>query len=77
MVYLGRNEAIVDCVGRIEVNNKRKGNKMFNETEFGELMDYYTGKYIRPATEEEQEESRKAGPEGVILVDGKSVYVQD
>lgn len=44
---------------------------------YGDLMDYTTGDYIRPATEAERDESRDAGPEGVIRVDGRSVYVQE
>lgn len=48
---------------------------------YGDLMDYYTGSFIRPATQEEQEASRDAatldGGARVIEVDGRSVYVCD
>jgi len=47
----------------------------------GDLYDYQTGEYIRPATREERELSDAevaAGREqGVIDVDGRSCYVQD
>jgi len=51
--------------------------RMFTGSRFGDLHDYKTGKYIRPATRKEQQDSRRAGPEGVIKVDGRSVYVED
>jgi hypothetical protein len=47
----------------------------------GSLHDYQTGAYIRPATADERAESVEAaehdGGAGVILVDGRSCYVQD
>jgi hypothetical protein len=52
-----------------------------NETNHGDLHDYTSGSYIRPATEAERDASRAAaesdGGAGVILVDGRSCYVQD
>jgi len=44
--------------------------------EHGTLTDYATGEPIRPATRDERRESDEAGPEGVIVVDGRSVYVE-
>ena len=44
-------------------------------TDHGTLTDYQTGEAIRPATRHEREESDDAGPEGIILVDGQSCYV--
>jgi hypothetical protein len=46
-------------------------------SEFGDLHDYATGEYLRPATLPERDESRAAGPEGVILVRGRRCYVQE
>jgi len=52
-----------------------------NEANYGDLHDYQTGAYIRPATEAEQTESVEAaehdGGAGAIDVDGRSCYVQD
>lgn len=48
-----------------------------NTPNYGDLHDYVTGEYMRPATKDEQARSRDAGPEGIIVVDGKSVYVED
>ena len=52
-----------------------------NETNHGDLHDYATGSYIRPATADERAESLSAaesdGGAGVIDVDGRSCYVQD
>ena len=46
------------------------------EAPFGKLMDYITGEYIRPATEQERKDSDaevEAGQyEGVILVDERA-----
>ncbi len=42
---------------------------------FGVLCDYDSGNDIRPATRHELAASLTAGPEGVILVDGRRVYV--
>lgn len=46
----------------------------------GDLMDYTTGEYIRPATASEKAASDAevaAGhPEGIITVDGRSCYVE-
>ena len=48
---------------------------------FGDLKDYYTAEYIRPATEGERRDSRLAaqmdGGAGVIKVDGRSCYVEE
>lgn len=48
---------------------------------YGDLMDYSTAKTIRPATQSERDASREAaesdGGAGVILVDGKSCYVEE
>jgi hypothetical protein len=48
---------------------------------YGELHDYTTGQHIRPATEDEQQDSREAaesdGGAGVIDVDGRRCYVED
>lgn len=53
---------------------------MATET-YGDLKDYTTGAYIRPATADEQAASRKAaekdGGAGVIEIDGRSCYVED
>jgi len=47
-----------------------------SSNEYGRLMDYNTGDYIRPATKEEREASDaqvEAGhPEGIILVDERA-----
>lgn len=47
---------------------------------YGDLMDYTTGEYLRPATKAERDASDAevaAGhPEGIITVDGKSCYVE-
>lgn len=45
--------------------------------EYGDLHDYHTGEYLRPATQAERDESRASGPEGVILVSGRRCYVQE
>lgn len=45
--------------------------------EYGDLHDYHSGEYLRPATLPERDESRAAGPEGVILVRGRRCYVQE
>ena len=45
--------------------------------EYGDLHDYATGEYLRPATLPERDESRASGPEGVILVRGRRCYVQE
>lgn len=49
-------------------------------TTHGDLHDYTTGEYIRPATAAEKAASDAevaAGhPEGVITVDGRSCYVE-
>jgi hypothetical protein len=46
---------------------------------FGDLYDYLTGTCIRPATQEEAQDSSLAaeadGGAGVIEVDGRSCYV--
>jgi hypothetical protein len=42
----------------------------------GNLRDYATGDLIRKATPQEIKDSMGAGPEGVIKVNGKSVYVE-
>jgi hypothetical protein len=47
------------------------------QTEHGTLTDYQTGDDIRPATAAERVASDAAGPEGVILVNGRSCYVAD
>jgi hypothetical protein len=44
-------------------------------TNYGDLHDYTTGEYIRPATAAERKASDEAGDEGVIRVDGRSCYV--
>jgi hypothetical protein len=43
----------------------------------GDLMDYYSNRFIRPASAAERQTSVSAGPEGVFDLDGKSVFVQD
>jgi hypothetical protein len=47
----------------------------------GDLRDYNTGSYLRPATAGEQKASRDAaesdGGAGVIEIDGQSCYVED
>ena len=43
----------------------------------GDLHDYASGEYLRPATLAERDESRASGPEGVILVRGRRCYVQE
>ena len=49
--------------------------------DYGSLNDYRTGEALRPATEEERDESVEAaktdGGRGVISVDGRSCYVED
>lgn len=49
--------------------------------EYGDLHDYTTGRYIRPATAQEQRASRAevecGHAEGVIRVDGVDCYVED
>ena len=45
--------------------------------EYGDLHDYHSGEYLRPATLPERDESRASGPEGVILVRGRRCYVQE
>jgi hypothetical protein len=45
------------------------------QTDHGTLIDYQTGDDIRPATVSEREASDEAGPEGVIIVGGRSCYV--
>jgi hypothetical protein len=51
------------------------------EAEYGDLRDYETGSYLRPATEAEQKASRDAaesdGGAGVIEVGGRGCYVED
>lgn len=47
---------------------------MKTDVNYGDLMDYYTGAYMRPATKEQRDASREAakhdGGAGVILVSG-------
>ncbi len=47
---------------------------------YGDLHDYKTGEFIRPATEREYlasiTESERDGGAGVIEVDGRACYVQ-
>lgn len=47
---------------------------------YGDLMDYATGDYIRPATQAEREASdaevAMGHAEGVIEVEGRSCYVE-
>jgi hypothetical protein len=49
--------------------------------DFGDLHNYLNGEYIRPATQEEQQESREAakhdGGVGVIMVDNRPCYITD
>ena len=45
--------------------------------DYGTLHNYATGSAIRAATEAELSASKSAGPEGVIMVDGVSCYVQE
>lgn len=51
------------------------------KTTYGDLMDYATAAYIRPATAAERAASIEAakhdGGAGVIIVDGRSCYVED
>lgn len=51
--------------------------RLFTGSKYGDLHDYKSGKYLRPATKEEQRDSQRAGDSGVIKVDGRSVYVED
>jgi len=48
-------------------------------TKCGDLLDYYTGAYMRPATEAERNASREAskydGGAGVILLDADSAIL--
>lgn len=44
---------------------------------YGDLHDYATGDFIRPARKTERDESRRSGDEGVILVDGRRCYVEE
>ena len=43
---------------------------------FGDLHRYSDAAYLRPATADEYAESRAAGFEGVIMVDGVACYVE-
>lgn len=43
---------------------------------YGDLHRYSDGQYLRAATADEYAESRAAGFEGVILVDGVACYVE-
>ena len=47
----------------------------YEPTHYGTLHDYATGAYIRLATFAEAQASANAGPEGVIVVSGRSCYV--
>lgn len=47
----------------------------YEPTHYGDLHDYTTGDYIRLATFAEAQASAAAGPEGVIVVGGRSCYV--
>lgn len=46
-----------------------------NSRRFGDLYRYHDAAYLRPATADEYAESRAAGFEGVILVDGVACCV--
>ena len=48
---------------------------MTTAANYGDLCDYTTGDYIRPATQAEAKASLQAGPEGVISIGGKSCFV--
>ncbi len=43
--------------------------------DFGDLHDYQTGEYLRPATERERDRSLAEGPEGAWARAGRTVYV--
>jgi len=48
---------------------------MAHTSDIDSTIDYQTGDDIRPATVSEREASDEAGPEGVIIVGGRSCYV--
>jgi len=54
---------------------------MTNDNDFGTLCDYSTGDSVRPATEQERDDSVEAsqhdGGAGAIEVDGVTCYVED
>ena len=56
---------------------EQRGPERSHHGEYGDLHDYHSGAYIRPATLAERDESRASGPEGVILVRGRRCYVQE
>lgn len=62
------------------MTTKNETTKSTITTNYGSLHDYTTGEYIRAATQAERQESDaevEAGHyEGVIVVDGRSCYVQ-
>lgn len=67
--------------GRDRLTIKTRTTKMTAETKtYGDLMDYATGDYIRPATQAEREASdaevAMGHAEGVIEVEGRSCYVE-
>ena len=51
------------------------------QEDYGDLHDYHTGEYIRPATRDERDASyaaaKRDGGAGVISLQGRRVYVQD
>ena len=64
---------LFDAMGTMKTENNMKN--------YGSLIDYLTGVYIRPATEQEWRASCEAeagnvgGGSGVIKVNGESVFV--
>lgn len=47
----------------------------YRDDDSGDLHDYRTGEYIRPATAEEISRSEQSDHTGAIVVDGRTVYV--
>ena len=79
-----RGEWVVDAEDLPELREQYGANLVVlweqggpDRSEYGDLHDYATGEYLRPATLAERDESRASGPEGVILVRGRRCYVQE
>ena len=70
-----RGEWVVDAEDLPELREQYGANLVVlweqggpDRSEYGDLHDYHSGEYLRPATQDERDESRAAGPEGVILI---------
>lgn len=67
-------------VANTKKSNGKSDSKKLSSPEksrrFGDLHRYSDAVYLRPATADEYAESRAAGFEGVILVDGVACYVE-